>query len=124
MVGFKIVEVKKKKMRKIIQNKSIDESIPGIGELMRIAVAMDSTNALRIDDGKWEAVKEFYDQENCRMIKRIAVCSFKKNEEGKFVAKCVSPDLKVVVIGKKRDITNIILLRSMLSVGYRFRKRK
>ena len=124
MVGFKIVEVKKKKMRKIIQNKSSEESIPGIGELMRIAVAMDSTNALRIDDGKWEAVKEFYDQENCRMVKRIAVCSFKKNEEGKFVAKCASPDLKVVVIGKKRDITNIILLRSMLSVGYRFRKRK
>ena len=124
MVGFKIVEVKKKKMRKIIQNKSSEESIPGIGELMRIAVAMDSTNALRIDDGKWEAVKEFYDQENCRMVKRIAVCSFKKNDEGKFVAKCVSPDLKVVVIGKKRDITNIILLRSMLSVGYRFRKRK
>jgi hypothetical protein len=116
--------VKKKKMRKIIQNKSSEESIPGIGELMRIAVAMDSTNALRIDDGKWEAVKEFYDQENCRMVKRIAVCSFKKNDEGKFVAKCVSPDLKVVVIGKKRDITNIILLRSMLSVGYRFRKRK
>jgi hypothetical protein len=109
--------------RKIVQSES-EEKIPGIAELKRIAYNMDSTNALRIDDGKWEAVKEFYDKEDGRMMKRTATCSFRKNEEGKFVAKCVSPDLKVVVIGKKRDITNIILLRSMLSVGYVFRKIK
>jgi hypothetical protein len=100
-----------------------EEKIPGLAELMRLARSMSAADSCRFEGDSWEAYRESFDAAGKKVVK-IGKCTFGVLQEGRFFAKCDSPDLKVNIVGKKRDIVNIVLMRSLISVGYKIRKKK